>query len=48
MREQVLLFCVLGLVLTTTIILVIAPGAVGACSHRMSCPRRKRFTSLNI
>jgi hypothetical protein len=28
MREHVLLFCLLGLVLTATIILVIAPGAV--------------------
>jgi hypothetical protein len=28
MREHVLLFCLLGLVLITTIILVIAPGAV--------------------
>jgi hypothetical protein len=28
MRERVLLFCPLGLVLTATIILVIAPGAV--------------------
>jgi len=28
MREPVLLFCVLGLMLTATIILVIAPGAV--------------------
>jgi len=27
-REHVLLFCLLGLVLTATIILVIAPGAV--------------------
>jgi hypothetical protein len=28
MREHVLLFCLLGVVLTATIILVIAPGAV--------------------
>jgi hypothetical protein len=28
MRERVLPFCLLGLVLTATIILVIAPGAV--------------------
>ena len=28
MREHVLLFCLLGLVLTATIILVTAPGAV--------------------
>jgi len=28
MREHVLLFCLLGLVLTATIILVVAPGAV--------------------
>jgi hypothetical protein len=28
MREHVLLFCLLGLVLTATIILVAAPGAV--------------------
>ena len=28
MREHVLLFCLLGQVLTATIILVIAPGAV--------------------
>ena len=28
MREPVLLFCVLGLMLTATIILVTAPGAV--------------------
>ena len=28
MRERVLLFCLLGLVLTATIILVTAPGAV--------------------
>jgi hypothetical protein len=28
MREHVLLFCLLGLVLTVTIILVTAPGAV--------------------
>ena len=28
MREHVLLFCLLGLVLAGTIILVIAPGAV--------------------
>jgi hypothetical protein len=28
MRERVLLFCRLGLVLTATIILLIAPGAV--------------------
>jgi hypothetical protein len=28
MREHVLVFCLLGLVLTATIILVIAPGAV--------------------
>jgi hypothetical protein len=28
MRERVLLFCLLGLVLTVTMILVIAPGAV--------------------
>src|SRR5262249_10587881 len=28
MREHVILFCLLGLVLTATIILVIAPGAV--------------------
>jgi hypothetical protein len=28
MREHVLLFCLLGLVLTATIALVIAPGAV--------------------
>ena len=28
MREQVLLFCLLSLVLTATIILVAAPGAV--------------------
>ena len=28
MREHVLLFCLLGLVLTATSILVIAPGAV--------------------
>ena len=28
MRERVLLFCLLGLVLIATIILVIAPGAV--------------------
>jgi hypothetical protein len=28
MRERVLLFCLLGLVLTATILLVIAPGAV--------------------
>jgi len=28
MREQVLLFCLLGLVLTATIMLVAAPGAV--------------------
>jgi hypothetical protein len=28
MREHVLLFCLLGLVLTATIILLIAPGAV--------------------
>jgi len=28
MREHVLLFCLLGLVLTATIILAIAPGAV--------------------
>jgi hypothetical protein len=41
MREQVLLFCLLGLVLTATIMLVIAPGAVtlDAGLHRMSCPR---------
>ena len=28
MRERVLLFCLLGLVLTAAIILIIAPGAV--------------------
>ena len=28
MREHVLLFCLLGVVLTATIILVIAPGTV--------------------
>ena len=28
MREHVLLFCLLGLVLTATTILVVAPGAV--------------------
>ena len=28
MRERVLLFCLLSLVLTATILLVIAPGAV--------------------
>jgi hypothetical protein len=28
MREHVLLFCLLGLVLTAAILLVIAPGAV--------------------
>ena len=28
MRERVLLFCLLGLVLTATILLVTAPGAV--------------------
>ena len=28
MRERVLLFCLLGLMLAATIILVIAPGAV--------------------
>jgi hypothetical protein len=28
MRERMLLFCLLGLVLTATIILVTAPGAV--------------------
>jgi hypothetical protein len=36
MRERVLLFCPLGLVLTATIILLIAPGArdLGAGLHR--------------
>jgi hypothetical protein len=28
MRERMLLFCLLGVVLTATIIMVIAPGAV--------------------
>jgi hypothetical protein len=28
MRERMLLFCLLGLVLTATIILVVAPGTV--------------------
>jgi len=28
MRERVLLFCLLGLVLTATIMLAVAPGAV--------------------
>jgi hypothetical protein len=28
MRERMLLFCLLGLMLTATIILVVAPGAV--------------------
>jgi hypothetical protein len=36
MREHVLLFCLLGLVLTATIILAIAPGALGAVPHRLS------------
>ena len=38
LREHVLLFCLLGLVLTATIILVIAPGGgdLGAVPHRLS------------
>jgi hypothetical protein len=40
MREHVLLFCLLGLVLTATILLVAAPGAVtwALALHRMSLP----------
>jgi hypothetical protein len=36
MREHVLLFCLLGLVLTAAIILAIAPGAVTWDPHRLS------------
>jgi hypothetical protein len=40
MREHVLLFCLLGLVLTATIILVTAPGArdLGTVPRRMNFP----------
>jgi len=36
MREHVLLFCLLGLVLAATIILVTAPEDLGAVPRRMS------------